>query len=648
MQELNILEFYKTNVVDDNFDEKFYQHSFPDTKDFYQPFCSDSGIDDRHRLFYHYHLYGKNFGFASNLQDTVDQDLVLLSNLTDENIYLFTTYYKDDRRQHEIDYCLEKNVTNDSIHHVYVLITVGTERPQFLKRNPKLTYITIPNKTPTYTDWILSSKNMIKDKQYVTVFCNADIYFDHTIEQVRGFTDRENSIVCLSRYDRNPAGDYKVINNPKWSQDTWALHSDTVNSIDFISSLDTPTGKPRCDNKIAYKFACRGFDIFNPCYHIKSYHKHRDGHRNYNVKTDALLGAICFVEPCINPNYPSKKNYVLAPKRVTDTVDHVVMSDFLSEDEFKNFRIILSNNNKRHLHGGWGSVNDQLDRMWTKDRSENLITFLWESYQSYPEKLWASDWYAIEHLVNYCPEYYADVLPSSPTISSFYEKLNESGLLDEKCKGILFTSHHTMSTNSNLIHLQNKKLGVVHHPIMPDISCPKFSIDRYLDNGNKKLINLGWFNRNFGFFEKLDVQDHEKLFVFGGKEDYKYKVFSADMEYHGILECTSRIAPKMSDQELNQLLTNNILFINLYDSSANNAIINAIQRYCPILLNRLPACEEYLGSEYPLFYDDSVDIQYLLMEDNIIDAYHYLKDFNIDKFSVSNMVKSINAFIGGY
>ena len=646
--ELSIVEFYKTNSVEESFDEKFYQNAHPDSKNFYQPFCSDSGIDDRHRLYYHYYLYGKNFGFVHNLQDVLEHELVPLQVDKDCKKYLFTTYYKDNRRQHEIDYCLEKNITNEHIKHVYALVTTGTERPDFLSRNPKITFINIETKTPTYKDWILSSKSLIKDDNYVSIFCNADIHFDYTVDQISSFTSRENSIVCLSRYDRNAAGEYKIITNPKWSQDTWALSGDSINKIDFVHSLGIPTGKPRCDNKIAYKFAYNGFDIFNPCYHIKSYHKHKEGHRNYNMKTDAALGAVCFIEPCINPNYPSKKNYVLAPRKVTDTIDHVVMSDFLSTCKFKNFKAILSDNQKRHLHGGWGSVNEQIDRVWTKDRSNNLITFLWESYQSHPDKLWSSNWYAVEHLVNYCPQYYGDVLPLVPTIESFYEKLHESGVLEEQCEGILFTSEHTFKTNNNLLYLQNKKLGYVHHPIMPDISCKKFSVENYLNNKDKKLINLGWFNRNFSFFEKLTVDGFEKLFVFGGVENFKYKIFENDMIYNGISNPTTVISPSLTDNELNELLSNNIIFVNLYDSSANNAIINAVQRHCPIILNRLPACEEYLGSEYPLFYDESDEIKYLLMEEKIIEAHYYLRDLDISKFSIDNFISTVNEFIGGY
>ena len=41
----------------------------------------------------------------------------------------------------------------------------------------------------------------------------------------------------------------------------------------------------------------------------------------------------------------------------------------------------------------------------------------------------------------------------------------------------------------------------------------------------------------------------------------------------------------------------------MYDSSANNAIIESIARATPVLVNPLPAVVEYLGADYPLYFD---------------------------------------------
>jgi hypothetical protein len=60
---------------------------------------------------------------------------------------------------------------------------------------------------------------------------------------------------------------------------------------------------------------------------------------------------------------------------------------------------------------------------------------------------------------------------------------------------------------------------------------------------------------------------------------------------------------RLNDDMYDITLSENICFIYLYDSSANNAIIECIARNCPILINKLPAVVEYLGDEYPFYYD---------------------------------------------
>jgi GR25 family glycosyltransferase involved in LPS biosynthesis len=57
---MEIKQFYETNTIENDFDEIFYQKEYPKTKQFYQPYCKNNNIDDKHRLYYHYKLYGEN------------------------------------------------------------------------------------------------------------------------------------------------------------------------------------------------------------------------------------------------------------------------------------------------------------------------------------------------------------------------------------------------------------------------------------------------------------------------------------------------------------------------------------------------------------------------------------------------------------
>jgi hypothetical protein len=50
------------------------------------------------------------------------------------------------------------------------------------------------------------------------------------------------------------------------------------------------------------------------------------------------------------------------------------------------------------------------------------------------------------------------------------------------------------------------------------------------------------------------------------------------------------------------LLSCSLVFLDLYDSTVNNTVIECIVRGTPLLCNRLPALVELLGPRYPLFF----------------------------------------------
>ncbi len=67
------------------------------------------------------------------------------------------------------------------------------------------------------------------------------------------------------------------------------------------------------------------------------------------------------------------------------------------------------------------------------------------------------------------------------------------------------------------------------------------------------------------------------------------------------------ILPTLSDADYDTLLSKNIVFLKLFDASAVNTIIECIVRNTPVLVNRLPATEEYLGRDYPFFYNTLIE-----------------------------------------
>ena len=241
---------------------------------------------------------------------------------------LFTTFFlrlDDETRQQELLYCLNKNIENDFIKNIYLFLD-GKENEQtknYVTTNAlnlnKITFIDL-KKIPTYGDWIVYSKQFISELADTSVFINADIYLDETLEHLKKYTQTNESIVCLSRHEVVAEEEYVPHPNPQWSQDLWAISKENISNLTNTFFLDelsiTPTGVYRCDNKLAYIFAMRGWRIFNPFPLIKCNHLQKSPARTYGKLDTNIVGGLCFPSPSDSSSKPSDLDISVMPIKV--------------------------------------------------------------------------------------------------------------------------------------------------------------------------------------------------------------------------------------------------------------------------------------------------------------------------------------------
>ena len=122
------------------------------------------------------------------------------------------------------------------------------------------------------------------------------------------------------------------------------------------------------------------------------------------------------------------------------------------------------------------------------------------------------------------------------------------------------------------------------------------------------------------------------------------------MDYIDNLNNNIEIINTLENAEYDELLTKNIVFINLIDGSAINTLIECVVRNTPIIINRHPAVVEVLGDNYPLYYTNICEVDDLLKNTLLIrDAHLYMK-YCIDKppYSIDFFIeelKNIKNFI---
>jgi hypothetical protein len=156
----------------------------------------------------------------------------------------------------------------------------------------------------------------------------------------------------------------------------------------------------------------------------------------------------------------------------------------------------------------------------------------------------------------------------------------------------------------------------------------KFSWNQF--NSAKKLVLIGGFLRNTKGINKLN-SPYPKFLLEGSDVDY------SEIKTN---ESVGRI-PRLSNDDYDQLLASSLVFLPLFDVSANTTIVECIVRNTPVLTNRLPASEEYLGKDYPLFYQTLEEASDKLEPSLVYETHKYLSRMDKSHLQPDYFLKSV-------
>lgn len=237
------------------------------------------------------------------------------------------------------------------------------------------------------------------------------------------------------------------------------------------------------------------------------------------------------------------------------------------------------------------------------------------------------------------------------------------------CKGIFVLSEYLR----NQFYDEFKKMDIKNVPIyilMHPTETPelKFTMEKWLFNKDKKIINIGGWLRNIFTFYNLSLPQifnfkdnfYSSIGKFGTIRKVGLKGFNMNNYYptdnfindliKNLSSCNTcisqnicqnisqnvsqnvscsdqirnnwykhyikftqdlidsvEIIEKLENDDYDKLLSENIVFINLVDASAVNTVIECIVRNTPIIVNKHPAILEMLGEKYPLYYENCIN-----------------------------------------
>lgn len=138
----------------------------------------------------------------------------------------------------------------------------------------------------------------------------------------------------------------------------------------------------------------------------------------------------------------------------------------------------------------------------------------------------------------------------------------------------------------------------------------KWTWDKFTANKEKKIVQVGWWLRKLHAIYQLPVYNNRYKKVFLSVEHKSLprllkkerEILLAEDTFNDEMYETAETVTYLSDHDYDRLLAENIVFVCLYDASANNTVIECLARNTPLLINPLEAVKEYLGEDYPLYY----------------------------------------------
>lgn len=269
---------------------------------------------------------------------------------------------------------------------------------------------------------------------------------------------------------------------------------------------------------------------------------------------------------------------------------------------------------------GWNYAVNHLKKNFHNEKG--LLFYDWLDGQFRNKEIISKKWAGILHnVIDYPPEY---LLRKDIKIFCLRDLVKKYFFLKsmENCKMLITTS----PTTSSFLNSQGIQANYVYHP------CPKTND---WEKFNGIIVTIGQWMRKIKAISKIETNFKKIIIKVPWNEPYKNLNFRLDVE----------IIDYINNNEFDKLMRESVVFLNMYDAAACNTLLECIMGNVPVVVNRLQGIEDYIGKDYPLFYDSIQDASSLLNEKKILEGHVYLKKMNKEFLGLDFLDYSLNKII---
>ena len=282
---------------------------------------------------------------------------------------------------------------------------------------------------------------------------------------------------------------------------------------------------------------------------------------------------------------------------------------------------------------GWNFVMNSLQPLHNKD-GIYIVGFLEKVFcWNKPKQIeFPKPWIGFTHRPHQIPDWFPKNMKNQ-----FYENEYFQNTLHNNVGIITLTQYHA----NYLSNILPTNINSLFHPT--EFTNRQWDSDLFLKN-RLNVVQIGWWLRKLHAIFMLPDGDYTKIFLSKlNVENAAADFFKIEKErlsklnqFSDSMYDSTKIIEFLPDGEYDDLLSSCIIFLDLYDASANNAIVEGIARATPILVNKLEPVKEYLGDDYPFYYSTYEEARDKLHDrDLIIKTHEYLKsDVLRDKISI--------------